>query len=98
MRRAEIPAPSTPGIRACRRVDSGFANRPHRWPCLLVELSSSDASPMTTRTIGGRIQMFLRDDLAADLARIAIGNPVELGHQLRRANVRRRILVAAQAK
>ena len=42
--------------------------------------------------------MLLRDDFFADLARIAIRNPIQLRHQLRGADIRRRIVMALQAK
>src|SRR5947209_6168157 len=53
---------------------------------------------MAPRAIRRWIQMFLGDDLTPDLSRIAIGNPVELRHQLRWTNVWRRIAVALQTK
>src|SRR4029079_4383138 len=52
---------------------------------------------MAPRAVGWRIQVFLRYDLAADFARVAIGNPIELRNQLGRPNVGSRVAVALQA-
>ena len=41
--------------------------------------------------------MFLRDDLAADLRRIAVRHPIEFCHQFGRPEVRRGVAMALQA-
>ena len=42
--------------------------------------------------------MFLRDNLIPDFARIAVRDPIELGHQFHRPDLRRGISVAGQAE
>ena len=44
---------------------------------------------MTPRTIHRRIDMLLPDDLFADFARVAVRDPIELGHQLHGPQIRR---------
>lgn len=41
--------------------------------------------------------MFLRDDLGADFARVAIRNPIEFCDQIRGSHIGRRVAVALEA-
>src|SRR5580658_3778648 len=53
---------------------------------------------MAPRAIHWRIDVFFANDLLADYPRVAIRNPIELGDQLSRPKVRRRVLVAIEAE
>src|SRR5271170_5376570 len=65
---------------------------------LLMFTKLIGGSPMTNPAVRRWIQMFLGDDLVADLPGVTIGNPIELGHQFGGPYIWRGVFMACQTE